>query len=338
MTNRAVVLEPLDTAMFRNGLPFDAGASATATTAFPSPLTTGGAIAAAFGRDVESIRGPLLARFTSSGEWEPMYPLPHDVVEHENTFRRLQVKSAPRSVATSQGPADQFVAGWGSPSSDGFIDAEAFGDYLAGGEEMLPASRDALVSLQNERRIGLARAGRVAMDGFLYAKAVLRADTRTDIHGPQRTGFICEVSADGETISRRQVRLGGEARAAEIHEIRDWTSVVPDRPMIEDEQVKLVLLTPGVFVEGSIPSLPDGAELVAAAVAGPMPIAGWSPGSQARRFALWWAVPAGSVYWLRIRDQRVRDEFIESTHGNCIRQSQERLRTAGFGLCAIGRW
>lgn len=83
--DRWAVLEPLDTLVVRDGRLFQAGASSMARTTEPSPATIGGAVGQALRARPGQVHGPLLVRRREQADggpdrWEPMFPVPTDVV------------------------------------------------------------------------------------------------------------------------------------------------------------------------------------------------------------------------------------------------------------------
>jgi CRISPR-associated protein Cmr3 len=109
--------------------------------------------------------------------------------------------------------------------------------------------------------------------------------------------------------------------------------------------VLVYVATPAIWTTGWRIPLPDDADLVAAAVSTPLPVATTSPrlGWRSTR-ALRWAVPPGSVYLLSFRGDAVKaQEWAVKVHGKqwgmaVGRDPANKLITAGFGVVLTGVW
>ncbi|HLH83673.1 MAG TPA: type III-B CRISPR module-associated Cmr3 family protein [Trebonia sp.] len=361
MTARWVVLEPLDTVSIRDGRGFDMGLDAAARSALPSPATFAGAIGALYDptpglarkdpgapgtRLPSQVHGPITVRRTS-GRWEALLPVPHDVVVSGGKPLRLV---AEKGDAPVQHDLDEDVAllladpgGDSTPGEGHWWDADQLSQYLHDGEvdDFLR-----FAPWQIERRVGIAReADRTVTEGMFYSTEHLRLAPGVGfagrcVGGPQR-------KLDGT------VPFGGEGRRAEVH------GDVPDiglPPMPADfpgGRLLLYLVTPAVFPGGSwrpdLGSLPGGhgegplseAELVAAAVGTTRVVTTGSPDRRSGAFGagwLMWAVPAGAVYYLKFPDEAAARAAAARVHGTTIRQAEDWMRTAGFGLVLTGRW
>jgi CRISPR-associated protein Cmr3 len=180
---------------------------------------------------------------------------------------------------------------------------------------------------------------RTAASGFLYKAEHLRAWDGVSL-------LAQAVDPPGAIPARAAVPLGGERRLVDVAPADGVT--LPARPSsFPGGRVVVYLATPALFRDGWR-WCPDGADLVAVALGGPEAVATSSP-----RDGLWqtrvlrWAVPAGSVYFLRFGGadpEQAANEWAAGNHGRCVsgqvtdEQGRDRLRTAGFGLTLIGRW
>ncbi|GAA3820710.1 type III-B CRISPR module-associated protein Cmr3 [Streptomyces chiangmaiensis] len=369
---------PQDTLFIRDGRAFDAGVENAAQAVWPTPSTIAGAVTAAFGgREPCEVRGPVLARCDSTGErWTPFFRTPADLVRREETSEevlRLSPAPAPVGVTTDLGTVPQWLDGAGlagmGPQWGGWLSGSTMTRYLAGNVAVEPvhpkdASGGSLVHLEAdpvdvEPHVGLARgAERTARTGFLYQAAHLRLR--------QRWGFLAEcVVCDGWDAQRREsVPFGGRGRLAWVEQVSgvNWPqapSASVDGDAYPDGRVAVYVATPALWPEGWMPPLrtwAPGSELVAAAVGDAQPVATATPGERGARpmnRMLRWAVPAGSVYFLKFADsdhattwaqgkqaQAERQERCGTgVHGTAFgRDPKDRLRTAGFGVVLTGVW
>lgn len=356
MTGRWVVLEPLDTVAIRDGRGFDMGFDAAAHLALPSPATFAGAIGAVYDpahglaradpsaigtRLPSQVHGPITVRRRSGG-WQALLPVPHDVMASGSELSRLEV---PRSQPPLQHDLDSEVAvlltdpaGDGVPYEDRWWDAGQLTDYLHEGllSDPLPTP-----PWQVERRVGIAREeARTVTEGMFYSAEHLRPDPGV--------GFAGRCVGGPSRPLEGTVAFGGEGRRAEVH--GDVPGIeLPALPEdFNDGRLLLYLATPAVFPGGGwhpdLASLGgDGAapQLVAAAVGTTRVITTGTPDRRTGAFGrgrIMWAAPAGAVYYLRFAGDDAAIAAAERVHGTTIRQAEDWMRTAGFGLVLTGRW
>jgi CRISPR-associated protein (Cas_Cmr3) len=352
-----LALVPRDTVAVRDGRAFDAGADRIATASAPRPSTAAGAVGAvfskAFGKEPGQVRGPVVGVADGLGGWQLRFPTPADLVRAEDgSIARLRPAAPPAGVSTDllgPGGVPQLLAGAGTPAQ-GWVDDALLSAYLAAQEPFAPGSwstPDDLVARlveppwTPERRLGLARTlHRTATSGFLYQAEHLRARDGVAL-------LVQVVDPPGPApAAGTAVQFGGERRLVDVA-ATDGVEFPPPPTSFPDGRVVVYLATPAFF-PGGWRWCPDGAELIAAAVGGPEAVATASP-----KDGLWgtrvlrWAVPAGSVYYVRFGGSdgaRSAMEWAQRSHGRCLpgqvtdEQGQDRLRTAGFGLALVGRW
>jgi len=341
--NKWVAVIPQDTVHVRDGRSFDAGVDAAAASVMPTPATLGGAIGAAYGARLLALRGPVLGE-RASISWSTWFPAPQDLAvdaADSTTVHRLEVIQ--RRCATDL----DYGTGWVGPVSGVDISGPVE-DYLPGGTlaeyladwsagDVRPArdldlrDRDSL--LVPERRVGLARtAGGVARSGFLYQT--------THIRPRDGVGFLmdCDFPDTDRTLAA-VTRLGGVTRLADVEPVvgRHW----PDRPdRFPGGRVLVYLATPAIWSTGSRFPCPDDARVVTAALGRPQAVASASPGSSFMTSrTLRWAVPAGSVYYLRFDTEDAALRWAADSHGTaCGPTPDPLLRTAGYGVVLAGTW
>ncbi len=346
MSEAWVVLAPLDAVEFRDGRPFSAGANAWARTTFPRPTSTAGAVKAAFGREPDRVEGPLLVDLQSDSF---LFPCPADLVFHDGEPVRLAPPGEQRpGVSTDLDSAFGAPPGFTAPVGPGtrrdlLLDGRRLERYLHGD----PAAIESIRRFQpeprshvllSEHRTGLARDGRTVRPGMLYTAEFLRFAPERDLH----VGFACRVTFDAGEVppTAGMVRLGGEARQAEVTVLAEGGPggpMLPAPPADIGRRVLVYLATPAVFANGWLPDDLGGGVVRSACVEGPEVAASWLSGAAGPQPAQW-AVAAGSVYFVEFDDERAASTFVAARHGRCLPQANDRLRTAGFGMCLTGRW
>ncbi len=352
---RWVVLEPLDTLTIRDGRAFDAGLQSVAHAVQPSPSTLAGAIGAAYrappgagldaaarGRQVpERLLGPVPV-IRKNGIWRTRWPVPFDVVgaDADSVPRRLTVGS--RADGGSEilagvehdlrGSVTTLLTGEGDPVG-GWWETAELADYLAEGD----VSGDTVAApWDTERRVGLAlNEDGTASERMLYSTEHLRP--------ADGLGFaVCCIGGPSAPLADT-VPLGGRGRCAQVHDEVDAPVLPPPAARASDGRLLLYLASPAVFTGGWRPDLScwAGAELVAAALGDPQVITtatadratGAIGGGQ-----LMWAVPAGSVYYLKFGSEAAALEAAAGLRRSTLPQARDALATAGFGFALTGSW
>lgn len=361
MTGRSqwVAFEPRDTVLVRDGRSFDAGADTTAEPTLPGPSTLAGAAHVAYGRrDPRVVRGPLFARRSMAG-WTVLLPVPADMVvrpaEPDTLYRlRLRPMSASETVTDMTRDCPRLLGGAGAPVT-GWCTGADLTRYLAGdlfesfGGDLV-AERgcvdvvDGAALFAREPRIGLARdRDRAARDGLLYQATHLRPDDGV------AALVECVIPDEWQGLPVGPTPLGGQGRLADVSVV-DGVGWPPRPEVFPDGRVLVYVATPAIWRTGWRFPAPNGADLVAAAVDEPQPVATASPrdGMAATR-ALRWAVPAGSVYLLAFAGstpaERARRALVWAAraHGTAEgmavgRLPGDKLATAGYGVILTGVW
>jgi CRISPR-associated protein Cmr3 len=344
----------------RDGRSFDAASDAVADTVRPSPTTIAGAMGAAFGENPVAVRGPVLARRESDGTWTPYFPVPADLVVttdgRERVYRMTPGFDGDRGIAgqTDLGYASSADSGMrfllppaaAEPvkSLSGWIPGAVLASYLAG---RLPgcdgmARKDLRIAspLVPERRVGLAREGRTARDGYLYQATHLRPR--------DGWGFLAEYDVPDywKALPGEQVSFGGRGRVADVEdaELRWPDAMALEPPAAIGTKVVVYLATPAVWPGGWRLPVPGGARLIAAATGEPEPAATAKREQDQHRASrvLRWAVPAGSVYLLEFADASEGARWAREQNGAAldrgVADDPDLVRTAGFGVVLTGAW
>lgn len=337
-------VRPLDVITVRDGRPFEAGEQVWGEAVQPSPATVAGTVhqATKAHGGFSRIRSGLVA---VGGE--VLAPWPSGLVVDDSVHPPVVCRLSPdetlamASDLSSSGPDLRLLAGRGdAAAAPRWIRSADLVEYLAGGLDAVE-----LRDLHNstapepwvvERHVGLYRKDGQAEKGYLYSIPYLRFNPATVL--------LARVNPRGQLPAdlRDLVPFGGERGLAEVApaQIQPKIRRVDHYP---DGKVLVYLAAPAAFEAGWRPELPTGARLVAAAVAGPVPVAGWrKPGRRdVPGFVLRWCVPAGSVFWLQF-DGDDREEaagrWARSMHSNALHQSTSWLRSKGFGWCFTGTW
>jgi CRISPR type III-B/RAMP module-associated protein Cmr3 len=360
-TSAWLAFTPRDTVFVRDGRSFDAVADAFAQAVRPGPTTIAGAVGAAFdGPNPAEVRGPVLARRAGAG-WEPYFPVPADLVVtagRAGRVYRLSPESLGRTDLEGDVGDNNAVDGVTSPQmlvppehadpvtpvggelpGQRLMPGRVLLEYLAGrlpGERGIPLRNLELAEpLAPEQRVGLARAGRRAREGFLYQAVHLRPG--------EDWAFLAEygVGEQWAGVAKDHVPFGGRGRLADIQPAAmRW----PDATQTIGKRVLVYLATAAVWRDGWRMPVPDEATLVAAATYEPEPVATVRPGRGWRDTrALRWAVPAGSVYLLEFGTAAAGAAWARAWNGVALdrggRHGEEDLpRTAGFGVVLTGAW
>jgi CRISPR type III-B/RAMP module-associated protein Cmr3 len=404
---RWLAFVPRDTVIVRDGRSFNAGSQdgsgSRAESVTPWPSTIAGAVTTALnpptagagaGAVVEpaAVRGPVLAKRAGEG-WATFFRAPADLavipgeragdVQSVTRLRpgAVHCVTGGRGVRVScdlaDGPQEFMLPPDGIEGVDplaGLLPASAMVRYLADGVDDHPTSTSLDLLPEDpfvpETRVGLARVGRTAREGFLYSMTHLRPR--------DGWGLLAQCQDDAASCERTPsgpVPLGGKARLADVEIVADldWPTPPDSYP---GGRVLLYVVTPALWEGGWRPPLPDGVALVGACVPGSVPVATASPRlarSRGRRLVetvlLRWAVPPGAVYLVQFPGSPETAEseaarWARSVHGRALGpgldpgtradgaeadgaamggpavegEAEDRTSTAGFGVVLTGRW
>lgn len=274
--------------------------------------------------------GPLIY---AGGRWR--WPMPQVVWTDEQDRRTGRLRVGGR-VTTDMGT--RAYPRWepGARLGQGWVDAATLGRMLA--DPGAVPSDVATQLYEEEQHVGIQREARVVLEGALYSVHHARPLANVAV------GMLVDgVPADVELPTRMMVRLGGEARLAELSvETVEWDEVWPRpaMPLSRDGatgQVRFLvtLLTPARFADPQAvalegpPNVPG--VVVAAHVGRPRLLGGFDLQRRASR-PLEPMIPAGSV-WFKEAPAASEPE-IWAAHGQV---SGSRVQM-GEGLVAIGRW
>lgn len=248
MTITWLAVEALDTVMVRDGRPFDAGSSATARGVAPPPNTLGGVAAAALGREVDRLVGPLVM----VGE-AMAFPAPADLVRDGRSGRRLAVVERDASAHTDLDAEHRLthrLAGPGEPL-EGWLTGTGLRRWLDAADDLAPGQRIEVPATSEhppwlpEARVGLARhqdgdlAG-TAVAGLFYAMSQLRP--REDV----RFVVGC-VSEEPLEVRQDLVPFGGRGRLAQVRRWDGFDRMPPPPRDFPGRRVAVYLVTPALL-------------------------------------------------------------------------------------------
>jgi len=164
----------------------------------------------------------------------------------------------------------------------------------------------------------------------------------------KRLGLAAEVAnLNGMVIHEGPAPLGGERRMMQWYDGKAQLPALPDGlvdSIAESGYCRLILLTPACFTAGWQPEwllqTRDGVTpgLEAAVVGKPQTVSGWNFEPPVGPKPTRRLVPAGSVYFLRLgNDKPAIKKWIENIWLQNVSDTAED-RLAGFGLTAVGVW
>jgi len=369
----ALVIQPHDVLLFRDGKPFSAGTDIRARSLFPpTPFTIQGAIRARvlFSSGVSSaayvsgktqeaqklqeligipkdsygklqLWGPFLAK-QENDRWVRYFPLPADIVRLSGSYALLQpLKKSPWQ---SNLPAGLQTPWLRTPERleevRGWISEDELGRYLGG---VAPGKvYDESEFVEREHRFGIAieRARRTVRESYLYLAEFLRLK--------EGVAFWVEVKGISQSDLGREkgfLQLGGEARVAYYTVETSVLDTLLAPPNPRSDRFKVVLLTPAWFSGGWQPQggnwgqfFHDSVRLVSAIIPRYQPIGGAYVDDRRRGGAFQKPmrrfVPAGSVYFFE-------HDGTASWAGRPFTETpsgEGNYGQIGFGACVIGQW
>jgi CRISPR-associated protein Cmr3 len=227
-----------------------------------------------------------------------------------------------------------------------FLTGKLLEKYISGNDSLPSDSLHIRDLYQRETRVGIGMnngTGTVE-DGALYSTEVVSFQTDC--------GFLVEVCAGGVDPSRllpggSLLRLGGDGKGAVCQLLPHFS--LPPAPLAQIEQnrgFRLVLTSPGIFMQGWLPDGVQGtrlegegfsAELVCAAVSRAGVISGWDLAKwepkPAQRVA-----PAGSVYWFNDFKGDTGKLAKWVAGGLWSDNPDEQRRAEGFNRALLAAW
>lgn len=277
----ALVIQPHDVLLFRDGRPFSAGTDIRARSLFPpTPFTIQGAIRArvlfssgtspadyASGATPAAqqlhnligapqgsygqlrLRGPFLAR-QENGRWMRYYPVPADVKRLKSSYTLLKPLQQPQEPFWQSNLPDNLFTPWlrtteHMEDAQGWISEEDLHRYLAGNAPQKVLRESCFIEREHRFGIALERGRRTVRESYLYLAEFLRLK--------EGVAFWVDVEGLSETDlggGKGFLQLGGEARAAHYTIQPSTVSSLLSPPNPLPDRFKVVLLTPAWFSGG----------------------------------------------------------------------------------------
>lgn len=288
--------------------------------------------------------------YTTAGFPELWLPMPRFVLTDEHENGRL-TPAAEVGLADDALPCPVlgFEGGravhagpdsrWATLKTVGSLLTEVAG---SGGLRASPPRRQALSEFRTlEFRPGHSRGSKGTVEERqLFGRTLLR------LNRERGTAFAALVRGAEGLAGPLRVRLGGDGRVAAL-EVRESPLLEPIEKLREIVETGLetwrglsvYLATPGPFESGWWPQAlaGSGCDLLGAAVGRPVPVSGWDLARKgvAPRPARH-AVPAGSVYFLRVNDLAAARGFVDTYHAESLcERAEDRWAGWGFALCGL---
>ncbi|MCW5921265.1 MAG: type III-B CRISPR module-associated protein Cmr3 [Saprospiraceae bacterium] len=346
-------LDALDPLFFRDGRPFALGEESYADGIFPPlPSTVRGALRSMWmserlgvpDADKDALAtasiGVELEYFGLGIAGKPVFPAPLDLffpkpekgtpAQPMKLIDKISASSCPPKVShLFKAEAD----GKTEPVHGHLLDFETMQHYL-NGDSSAPFETIRLSDLvKREHKIGIGRDRETnrTKEGLLFRLVANRFEDEK--HGG--LSLLVELNAPEsqpfKLASHAVLPLGGERRSVTAK----TTSVdlLPKRPKIQGELLKIVLLTPALC-NAWFPEIP-GLTLVAAAVGKPVSVGGWDVLEQQPK-PMRRAIPAGSVFLFQAESEAKANEMAEQLHGESLCSPGEDQKN-GFGLCLVSQ-
>lgn len=344
-------LRALDTLFFRDGKPFSMGDDSFAEGVFPpSPSVIYGALRSAYisqNLDKKSLEELIEESealeitgiyFYNNESGRPLrFPMPLDYVQRKSNKSDVEVlplklvSSDKRSVSNAFSylsivQNNEHV----EAIHDGVFEPSQMETYLDGNTLTNNKIDTWEKLLKDEFKYGNKRNNETRStgneDGALYRVGLKR------LHNIELI-----ISYKGVSIDLSVLKLGAEGKIVDIQEYKGSIDLEPVE--FSDKYFKVVLFSPAIFDNGSIPNLnftTNGKKvelkLINAIIGKPKNIGGWDIANK-RPKSMLKAVPAGSVYYYEILSNHTVEEVYRSTQ-NKFSISDYRKKE-GFGLFTI---
>lgn len=356
-----IQIDALDTLFFRDSKTFTKGEDTWADTMFPPyPSVIYGALRSVYfaehtsklkdanieGKD-ESLKLEIKNICLKQGE-DLYFPLPLDCVQEKGwstTDKKYKVfiinPGSINSEISSSCPVGEVIQNGDNKQivnvSDGLLRKSILEKYLKGTNEKEFCIKKRSDYLTTEPKIGIARSKhtRTSEEGMLYRVGMNRM-----AKGFNNTLSLI-IDFEGLEFSNNEglMKMGGEGKAVKYK--IDEKSINIDKPSITNDKFKLYLSTPAIFKNGWLPGDIDKntlegtindvkVKLLTAAIGKSVSVGGWDikrgcPKTMRK------AVPAGSVYYLKLLEGNVEDLIKINSKSISDHNFKE-----GFGIAYVG--
>lgn len=355
-----IKIDALDTLFFRDGKPFTMGAETWANGMFPpSPSVIYGVLRSVyFSNRISDLYkanttddptfGMRIKQICLQIGGSEYFPLPLDCAKKKgNKENTIVMLNAGELITSASCPVQNILKPAGNnkveTAEDGCLDVRSLNEYLKKPYDGLPFIKLSEYVL-TEPKIGIGREAltRTAKEGMLYRVGMRRLESEMKSGGHTEK---CYVVVDFENLQipdKGITKLGGEGRAAAYEHIE--TAKI-DAPQLNGAAFKLYLSTPAIFSKGWLPEWIDNntfegtfngirLKLVTTAIGRPVYIGGFDikrkePKPMRR------AVPAGSVYYFEVLENKGNISITDAFHGKPI-SDDENDKKQGFGITFVG--
>lgn len=344
-----IKIEAVDTLFFKDGRPFSMGEDTFATGIFPPPPSVFlGMLKSAYASENNT---PLdkIKEETEHIKIEGVYysadkiyfPIPLDLVKLKSS---INTEAVPLCLSLKYGFASKSTDFshilWHSKHietiSNGMLSQDMFEEYLNDEKPIGAAFSyqriDNLTTTEVKVGIGRNKENKQSEDGKLYRIGMRRMQNQSK---DSRFSFIIKTN---ENLLTAHGKLGAEGKGIHFYHDIDFRPI-SDIEYQENQYFKLYLQTPGFFKNGSIPNLKEyfpswDLEILAGVVGRPLHIGGFDMTEKGGPKTMMKAVPAGSVYYVKIHNGTTKD-FVNSLPSSLHSISDFR-QDEGFGIYLIG--
>jgi CRISPR-associated protein Cmr3 len=347
-----IKIDAIDTLFFKDGRPFSMGDESWASGLFPPPPSVfyGSLRTAYFSRRPQEISkanknddptSNLKINFIGMyAEKDLFFPAPADLVKKslakKDGDKQLYKVSLADKPQIGNYYHEKFLKWNGEevverPEKYFLIRAGKLKEYLSDKYDYL-TYRELDEFVVDEPKVGIGRknSSRSAKDGMLYQVSMKRTENK------DKLSFVLDY--EGLDLNNTGIlKLGGEAKAAAYEELNIDLKEELAPPKIEGKILKLYLITPSVFKQGSLPDLSaekfrkHNMKLIAAAVAGYKHIGGFNMAEKKPK-PMYRAVKEGAVYYFSFDGNP--EDVVADFHLKSI--SDFDFGKQGFGITLVG--
>jgi len=343
-----IKIDAIDNLIFRDGKPFGGEGDNWANSfKFPSLSTIYGAL-----RSIYFANNPNEIKSKANKEDDPtknlkinnlyflykdilIFPIPRDLVLVEKKKKEELILLNFEENKTTNNPLSKifYTTEKNAKNKNGFLKKSQFNKYLQGNTGLSILDYDKVVKEEPKIGIGLNRKTKNVQDGRLYRVGFNRYKDLSIV-----------VDFEGLEIENSGIlKLGGEGKIATFQKIKDIK--LPSINSINSNIFKLVLLTPAIFKNGWYPDFLNEQfegefegiklKLIAAAIDKPQYIGGWDIQNNKPK-PMFKVVPAGSVYYFELKNEKDRNKIFEKFNYQSIVTIDDKYKKEGYGVVVIG--
>jgi len=360
-------IKPLDTLFFRDGRPFSMGSETWANPIFPPyPSTIYGAIRSWLifergnlkefknGKYKEEIgttneKGKLKIKGPFISLKDNLYfPVPLDFLkkkdakesEKSNLFY-INFETTPE-ILISDYPLQNILINKGDfevEECNEIFDINCLKNYLQyTGQKIDFKEKKGLIFYEKKTGITRSRKTLVSEEGHIYRIPMIRLK--------KNLSLCIEIEGLNSYPEGGLIQIGGEGKIAKIEKIKnaDPLKILRNSNFkLIDKLFKIYLATPAIFTKGWLPHWINEEnlegefngiklKLISCSIGKFNLIGGWDLANKKPK-AMYKAVPAGSVYYFKILDDKTAEAIKETFH---LKNISDKNPEEGFGLIFIG--